>query len=230
MTKKPDFSFGLKYSEVTFLPGGETGKHGCIVEKGSPVEYGRPEHLRLILNCTGLVYKRSWSLGIGDPADQSTWTDEVAERYSGAGEIEPSQHGEYSFSFFGSGRTHRRLRVVIRRAERKTIFFVPTKCEDGGSIDDEGFAVEINLDARSFDELKEELRANPDFRTDIAVRLDGLNGIYSASTERGPEACVIKVLNSRDDVSNRESMPDDFGAVILGEPFPFSVTVGPAEN
>jgi hypothetical protein len=119
---------------------------------------------------------------------------------------------------------------VIRRAERKTIFFVPTKCEDGGSIDDEGFAVEINLDARSFDELKEELRANPDFRTDIAVRLDGLNGIYSASTERGPEACVIKVLNSRDDVSNRESMPDDFGAVILGEPFPFSVTVGPAEN
>jgi len=216
---------------VVFHPEGGFEKAGSFTEGNKADEYERQGFLTLEVACKKLSYVRSWGLET-DYSNKDELAETSTERFSGQGVIQSSQHGCYSLSLLGSRQAHTTLKISIHRSEGKRVAVIPfTASDDMDNPWDEHFWLEVHLDEISFTELRDELRANPDFSIMISVKLDGMHGLYTTWSPSVSDGRVLKFLDNKKDVSNHSAMPEGFYSVGFGgDRLPFSVSIGQLEQ
>jgi hypothetical protein len=217
--------------DVVFHPKGGFSKQGSFTDGNKANEYERQEFLTLEVACKKFSFVRSWGLET-DYDNEDELTEANAERFGGQGVIKRSQHGRYSLSFLGSRQAHTTIDISIHKSKRKHISIVPFKASDDmDNAWDEHFCLQVRLDETSFAELRDELRANPDFSVLISVKLDSMRGLYTTWSPSISEGRVLKFLDDKKDVSNHSAMPEDFQSVGFGgDRLPFSIAVGQFEQ
>lgn len=212
--------------EVHFHPEGGFSKTGSFTEGDDPAEYERQSYITISVIYKSLSYSRTWGLE-KKVGDDGNLTEVCAETLTGNGVIRDSHWGRYSLSFLGSRRTHSNLELSIRKGQEKHISIVPFKAVNDLDLSwDEHFALEVRLDEKSFVELRDELRNNPDFSIVIVTRLDGMGGLYTTWSPSISEGRVLKFLDDRRDVSNLSALPEEFRSVSFGDRLPFSISIG----
>lgn len=212
---------------VVFHPKGGFNKNGAFTEGNSTEEYQKQGYLTLDVVCKKLSYARTWGLE-KEYGEEDEFSEVRTEVLGGDGKIKRSHYGQYAFSFLGTKAIHTSLGISIRKAEEKHISIVPMKATSDMDLAwDEHFSLDIRLDENSFIELRDELRANPNFTVLITVRLDRMQGLYTTWSPSISEGRTLKVLDREEDVSNHKEMPDTFKAVGFGgDRLPFSISVG----
>lgn len=216
--------------EVTFKPGGGFNKQGCLIESGNSDEYEKQGFITLELKLTGLTYRRSWGLEERfDDKDERKLQDVSHEMFTGTGHIKKSQWGRYALSIFGSDHLFTSMDVVIRNSTEKHFFIIPFK--EANDLDlqwDEHFATEIRMDSDAFSELRDTQMTYKDCRVSVALKLDGMKGIYTTWSPSISEGRLLKFLDRKTDVTNHEEMPEHFDSV--GAPdqneFAISISIG----
>lgn len=216
--------------EVVFHPKGGFNKTGSFTEGNDKTEYERQGYLTLEVVCDDLAYARTWGLE-KDYDNKDELADLSAERLSGKGRIRRSQWGKFSLSFLGSHRNHTALDVSISKSEAKHISVVPFKKTSDLDLSwDEHFALDVRLDEKSFGQLRDELRANPEFSIVVTIKLDGMRGLYTTWSPSISEGRVLKFLDDKKDVSNQTDMPEEFYSVGFGGRQPFTISAGQIES
>jgi len=201
---------------IKFISDGGFNKSGAFVEFegeapiGDEVEFERQGYISLNLICHKLDFTSS--IRVMNETEERKPDDRVTtKRISGKADIGGARWGDFSLSFLGEEKTYSQISLNIRsNPDGEAASFAGLLLK--GDIDLEPmdeFYLELDVFEDRFDKLVEELGFE-DAELHIHVDTARFPQFYSTWSPSVSEGRIIKFLNDKNEILNKENIPSEF--------------------